>query len=293
MSTLKLVTIALLVFFMTGSLNAQYLEFSHNGQLRQYIYYSPSDLEIGSPLVFVLHGYTGDASSIQQYTGMDAIADEYGFAVCYPRGTVDHRNNRFWNVGYDFHEGVTIDDVDFIVQLAHHIQNQHKLSQQNTFVTGMSNGGEMSYLLACEASSVFKAVAPVAGMMLQTFFENCDSGKPVPVFEIHGTNDQINRYGGDIEGKDGWGAYPDIPFTIDYWVKTNGCTSVQIDTLPNINSEDSSFVISEKHLGCNNDDQVWLYKVINGGHDWPGAAGNKDINSSQHIWEFFNSFISE
>jgi hypothetical protein len=30
--------------------------------------------------------------------------------------------------------------------------------------------------------------------------------------------------------------------------------------------------------------------VINGGHDWPGAYGNMDINSSEEIVNFFNGF---
>jgi len=283
----------IIVFFVMGDLKAQYKEFNHNSLVREYIYYAPSDLQKGAPLVFVLHGYTGDASSIQHYAGMNAIADQYGFAVCYPRGTVDYRGNRFWNVGYDFHSGVTVDDVEYLVQLANYLQNQHQLSPQNTFVTGMSNGGEMCYLLACKAPSIFKAIAPVAGMMLQTFFNSCDSTRPIPIFEIHGTNDQINRFNGDITGNDGWGAYPDIPFTINYWVRSNGCTSYQIDTLPNINTEDDSFVICEKYLNGINDNQVWFYKIINGGHDWPGSTGNKDMETSRQIWSFFNTFITE
>jgi len=290
---IKLLSVAIIAsFFVTGSLKAQYLDFKHNNLTRQYIYYQPSNLQAGSPLVLVLHGYTGDALSIQDYSGMNAIADQYGFAVCYPRGTVDNRGNRFWNLGYDFHPGVSVDDVDFLVKLARHLQNRYKLSQQNTFVTGMSNGGEMCYLLACKASSIFKAAAPVAGMMLQTFFDNCDSKNPVSIFEIHGTSDDINRFMGDINGNDGWGSYPDIPFTIDYWVKSNGCTTTLIDTLPDINATDSSYVISMKHINGQNDSQVWLYKIINGGHDWPGSSGNKDIDTSRQIWLFFNTLLN-
>jgi polyhydroxybutyrate depolymerase len=293
LKSLKQVLTIIILFFVIEGLNAQYLEYKHNDLNRQFIYYAPQDLQKGAPLVFVLHGYSGDASTIEDYAGMNAIADQYGFAVCYPRGTVDHRANRFWNVGYDFHPDVVIDDVDFLVQLAVHLQNQHQLSSNNTFVTGMSNGGEMCYLLACEAPSKFKAVAPVAGMMLQSFFENCNSTIPISVFEIHGTNDKVNRFNGDIDGKDGWGAYPDIPFTIKYWVNSNGCTSTQIDTLSNTNTDDNSFVISEKYLKGANDSQVWLYKIINGGHDWPGNSGNKDIETSRQIWLFFSTFLSE
>jgi len=238
-----------------------------------------------------MHGYTSDASTIQKYAGMNKIADKHGFAVCYPRGTVDHRGNRFWNVGYDFHPGVSIDDVDFIVKLVRYLQKEHALNPQNTFATGMSNGGEMSYLLACRASSTFRAVAPVAGMMLQKFFDDCVS--TIPVFEIHGTADDINRFTGDINGDDGWGAYPDIPSTITYWKSQNGCTSIKIDTLADLIKSDGSYIISQKFLDCEDDNQVWLYKVINGKHDWPGSSGNMDIVSSEEVWGFFENFAAD
>jgi len=289
---LILLAISILLFAI-GDLKAQFQNFKHNGKTRQYIYYSPSNLQAKAPLVFVLHGYTDNALSFQDHSAMNAIADEYGFAVCYPQGTIDFRGNRFWNVGYDFHKGVTIDDVDFLVQLAQCLQNEHSLSPQNTFATGMSNGGEMCYLLACEASNIFKAVAPVAGMMLQKIFNNCNSKRPIPIFEIHGTSDEINRFEGDINSNDGWGAYPDIPFTINYWIEINGCISTQIDTLPNISTIDSSIVISEKYINGINGNQVWLYKIINGGHDWPGSSGNKDINAGREIWLFFTEFITK
>ena len=39
-----------------------------------------------------------------------------------------------------------------------------------------------------------------------------------------------------------------------------------------------------------NDNEVWLYEVVNGGHDWPGAWGNMDINASAEIWGFLDQF---
>ena len=37
--------------------------------------------------------------------------------------------------------------------------------------------------------------------------------------------------------------------------------------------------------------EVWLYEVVNGGHDWPGSNGNMDIESSYEIWKFFKQYI--
>ena len=50
-------------------------------------------------------------------------------------------------------------------------------------------------------------------------------------------------------------------------------------------------MISHKNTNGVNNNEVWLYEVVNGGHDWPGAYGNMDINSSEEIWNFFTNFI--
>ena len=98
----KILTLIILlcITLLATETKAQYTNFEHDGITRQYIYYQPESLNEQMPLVFVMHGYTGDAVSIKNYSQMNDFADQYGFAVCYPRGTVDPGGNRFWNVGY-------------------------------------------------------------------------------------------------------------------------------------------------------------------------------------------------
>jgi polyhydroxybutyrate depolymerase len=222
------------------------------------------------------------------YSGMNEVADENGFVVCYPQGTTDQYDNSFFNVGYEFQNNPTVDDVGFIVALAEYLQNTHQLSNVNTFCTGMSNGGDMSYMLACEASSTFRAIAPVAGMILYDIYNSCNPDNPVPVFETHGTEDDVTYYEGDPDNADGWGSYLDIPSTIDYFVTQNNLTDVLFSELPDINTNDESTIESYIYTSPNSTNEVWLYKVINGGHDWPGAWGNMDVNISQEIWKFFS-----
>jgi polyhydroxybutyrate depolymerase len=57
-----------------------------------------------SALVILMHGYGGSASSIQESTAMDDVADENGFVVVYPLGTLDDSGNAFFDIGYAFHE---------------------------------------------------------------------------------------------------------------------------------------------------------------------------------------------
>jgi poly(3-hydroxybutyrate) depolymerase len=175
--------------------------FNHGGLVRQYYLYVPDFLEENAPLVFVMHGYGGSANGIISYSGMSTIADQYGFAVCYPNGTIDQSGNRFWNVGYNMHQNETVDDVDFLSSLAQYLQEEYNLSNQNTFSTGMSNGGDISYLLACQAPNIFSAIAPVAGCMMTWIFESCDPSHPVPVLEIHGTNDNVTWWEGSHDSK--------------------------------------------------------------------------------------------
>lgn len=221
---------------------------------------------------------------------MNTIADLYGFAVCYPQGTKDSSQSRFWNVGYDFHQNETVDDSDFLKSLALYLQTQHNLSSQYTFVTGMSNGGDMSYMLACEQPETFKAIAPVAGCMMKWIYDSCPENA-IPVFEIHGTNDDITLWEGDMDNSDGWGAYLPVMDSFNFWVQQNNCTNNSTENLPNIDTSDGSTVTTEKYSNENNNNEVWLYTVNSGGHDWPGSWGNMDIDSSSEIWDFFQLFI--
>ena len=267
----------------------EHFEFYHNGLIREYYLYQPIEMSDNAPLVFVLHGYSGSANGMISYTSMNSVADEYGFAICYPQGKSDQSGYNFWNVGYAFHQNETVDDVDFLSTLANHLQNEYNLDSQNTYSTGFSNGGDMSYMLACQASDVFRAIAPVAGCMMEEIYNTCDTS-PVPVFEIHGTNDGVTLWDGDMQNNDGWGAYLSTEDGIDFWIENNGCIRSEDINLPNPEN-DGSYIIHRRNYVCNEDAEVWLYEVVNGGHDWPGASGNFDINASAEIWNFFTMYM--
>ena len=289
----KYTFLILLIFsiLFTLKIQAQYTDFEHDGLTRQYIYYEPENLNQQMPLVIVMHGYTGDANSIKNYSEMNDFADQYGFAVCYPRGTVDGGGNRFWNVGYAFHQNETVDDVGYLTELTQYLQQTNGLNPDYTFATGMSNGGEMCYMLACQAYDTFKAVAPVAGMILQDILDQCDAAPGIPVFEIHGSQDGVTPLAGDPDNNDGWGSYPSIADTIDYFVEKNGCTTLVEGSVPNTDTSDGSFIVSEKYINGVNQNEVWYYKVVGGGHDWPGSGGNMDIEAGEQAWLFFQNYI--
>jgi len=280
------------LLFLSGQLKSQQQTFLINGENRYYYVHLPASAGENTPLLFVLHGYSGSAEGIRNYSAFNDLADENGFAVCYPQGTFDDWNCRFWNVGYSFHDNETVNDVEFLTALAQYLQVEYGLSSQFTFCTGMSNGGDMCYLLATQAAHIFSAVAPVAGCMMQWIYDSCDPNPPIPLFEIHGTADDITWWEGDFEDTQGYGPYMGVETSIELWAQLNNCEQTVVDTLPDISSSDGSIVERIRHMNGINDNEVWLYKVINGGHDWPGSWGNMDVDASGEIWIFFSQVIA-
>lgn len=287
---MRIFTILLL---LSNSINiiSQIQSFIHDGIIRQYIYHEPANISPGAPLVVVMHGYSGSASGIKNYSGMNSVANQNGFAVCYPQGTSDDWSNNFWNVGYDFHPNETVDDIGFITSLVEHLQVQHNLSPLNTFATGMSNGGEMSYMLACQAPQTFTAIASVAGTMFDSYGSTCGNNS-IPVMEIHGTDDGVNLWDGDYNNSTGWGVFYHMDTIIEKWSQNNFCDQLLIEYMPDIVTNDGSTIEAQKHFSNNYGNEVWLYKVIGGDHDWPGDYGNMDIDSSEEIWLFFSKYLT-
>ncbi|MBT5439293.1 MAG: prolyl oligopeptidase family serine peptidase, partial [Flavobacteriales bacterium] len=191
------------------SQNVQALEYGtiqDGGIQREYIYYHPGSAPPNCPLVFVCHGYTGSAEGIMNYSEFNQLADEYGFAVCYPQGIEDGGGNTFFNVGYDFQNNETVDDVAYLQNLNSYFQNAYSLDADKVFCTGMSNGGDLCYMLACQASETFRGVAPIAGMIMQDIMDDCNPTSEVSILEVHGTQDNVTYFDGDPNNIDGWGA---------------------------------------------------------------------------------------
>lgn len=281
----------LLIFFAcsSGSLFAQQTidgTFMHDGEMRSYILYLPANLPDNAPLVFNLHGYGSNATQQQFYAVMNPVANENLFAVCYPQGSKDVQNTDHWNAGLFISD---TDDVGFLTALANSLQSEYALDPERTFACGMSNGGFMSYYLACNAPETFKAIASVTGTMTDSNINNCSPTIPVPVLEIHGTADPIVPYNG-TDNVPGWGDFVGSEAVIDFWTELNECSTFIEEDLPDTAPNDLSTVTSRKYTDCASGNRVWLYTINNGGHEWPGAffgTANQDINASELIWEFF------
>ena len=285
--TIKILTMA--VALMLGALPCRAGAFvadslKVDGQMRHWEMYLPDGLPAGAPLVVILHGY---GAGIWRENPMVAAADRHGFAVCIPQGLKDPEGQPSWNVGYPFQQGWQVDDVKALCRIARHVQKRHHLSRKNTFLTGMSNGGEMCYLMAYSKQDVFSAVAPIAGLTMAWIYETKQAPHPIPLMEIHGTEDRVSEWTGDMDNKGGWGAYLPVPVAIGYWVARNRCTQESTERIESLKGAEGHPIIKHHYSSPTTGCDVWLYEVMGGVHSWHTT----DLDTGEEVWRFFSRYL--
>ena len=277
----------IILFFPLISFSQQtlYNSIIHDNIQRDYIIHIPSTYNVNNaiPLVFCFHGYGSNASSIMSYTNFNFISDTAEFIVVYPQGTL-LQGTTHWNVG-GWTLGSSIDDVGFIAALIDSISYLYNINLDRIYSTGMSNGGYMSFLLACQLSHKIAAIASVTGSMTPQTYNQCNPEHPTPVLQIHGTGDQVVPY----VGAPTWSL--SINDILQYWINFNSCDALPITTsIPDINIFDGTTVERQSWFNGDNGVSTEHLKVFGGGHNWFGISGNMDIHSSAEIWNFFSKY---
>lgn len=260
--------------------------FEYGGLERSFYLDLPPGDPIGKPLVFVLHSYTSSAWTIRAYSGWTAIADEGGAVVCYPQGTNDFIGVPHWNSNLGISD---TDDVGFLVALAEHLQDTYALNKSCMYSCGMSNGGFMSYTLACERPDIFRAVGSVAGSMSAIDQEGCDPSEVVPIIHLHGTNDPVVSYNQGVIGSNSWSGGWGIPDLMDHWSGLMETDQVEETAMPNVVLLDLTTVDFIRHFDAPGGQEFHHYRVNGGMHDWCGVWGNQDIDATTLMWEFFEN----
>jgi polyhydroxybutyrate depolymerase len=278
------------------------VSFEHDGRTRECLVHVPAGAPAGTcPLLIVLHGGGGTAKGLVKLTKgrFNELADRDGFYAVYPTGLGkswnDFRENRS---GYSHREN--IDDVGFISALIDRLITAYPIDKNRVFATGMSNGGFMSYRLACELSGKIRGIAAVAATHPVGADTLCHSSRPMSVLIINGTDDPIVPYNGGEVSLFGIsrGRNVSTDDTIAFWEKADGCTGGRETLeLPDSDPADGTRVTrisSASRTGA----RVVLYRVVGGGHTWPGGwhylpttfigRTSRDFNACDEIWAFFS-----
>jgi len=249
------------------------------GMERNYILFVPTGYEpnTATSLVFNFHGLGSNALEQYFYTRMDALASEFTFILVTPNGIQNS-----WNAGTCCAPAndLAIDDVGFTSDMIDSISEEYCIDQDRIHATGLSNGGFMSWRLACDLSERIAAIGPVAGAVRSA---PCLPSRPVSVIGLHGTADVLVPHSDGLQSVVDWAA--------------DMCT----DTTEVVYAEGE--VTCFAYTECLEHGRVEFCSVEGGGHTWPGSAidicendpgtcswagsTTQDIDASREIAKFF------
>lgn len=247
------------------------------------------------PVVFGLHALTVDYRIVPTMSGFDDMAPTYDFIGVSPSGLLDGTVPYWMAAKTD----PPSRDLTYISELLDLLEAELCIDPSRVFSVGMSNGAQMSSLLACQLDDRITAVAPLAGV---EWPKTCD-GDPVPVIAFHGDEDPfVNYEGGGLDAArisdmhawkgdvpDGVPIHEGVEAAMANWAAHNGCDPEPI--VEDISDE----VVRTTWQDCDAD--TVLYRIIGGGHTWPGRPQpgfeqtfgytTMDIDATQLMFEFF------
>ncbi len=253
-----------------------------------FVYVPPAYAERteSTPMLFSLHGYGSLAIINSFYTGFQDIADQEGFPIIYPQGTIlETTGQTHWNVG-GFSSGSNADDEAFINTIRDYMAAVYDIDEKRVYSTGMSNGGFMSYLLACGSSDNFAAIGSVTGTMTTDMVENCSPSRPVPILQIHGKLDGTVLLDGSFTSLA-------IGDTIDYWAMANNCDADLTTTVvADLDDSDALGGTQFSYENCDGGVGVEYYLLDGLTHQWPIRDNrfNFDIHAADVVWNFVSNF---
>ena len=268
------------------------LQLRHDGRERGFIVHVPKAYRADrpAPLVLALHGGGGsmEVMAKDRLYGLVSQSEASGWIVVFPNG-FSRLGGKLatWNAGIccGAARERDSDDVGFLRAVVAEVQRRVAVDPQRVFATGMSNGGMMSYRLACEASDIFRAIAAVAGTDGTT---DCRPGRPVPVFHLHAKDDdRVLFNGGSGSASDTHADFVSVPATVDKWARLNACSGPTQTVLQRPG------VTCEVRSGCADGAEVRLCVTDSGGHAWPGGRkalggkGSTALDATEAIWAFF------
>jgi polyhydroxybutyrate depolymerase len=250
------------------------------------------------PVVLALHGGGGTGGGMEWLTrrGFNRIADRDGAIIVYPDGI-----SRGWNDGRGANRSgadALVDDLAFLRALPLELAALHPVDRQRLYVTGISNGGMMSYRLACDAAEVFAAAAPVAANMAVELAAACHPARAVPILIMSGVEDPIMPWkGGAIRVL--WmrrGTVLSAEESAARWLALDRCGALEPGAVIEADPADGTLA-APRRARCAEGSEVRLYEIRGGGHTWPRGEPylgprivgkvSQALDANETIWDFF------
>ena len=203
-------------------------------------------------------------------SGLSLLADHNNVIAVYPEGTLSPFQRMRWGTGSS--EDPSTDDVLFVSDLLNHLQATLCIDEHRIYATGFSNGGGMAGVLACTLSGRIAAFAPVSGSFFVSQPGGCHPTRPVPILDVHGTDDEKVPYTGDPRQ-----GLPPIQQWLQDWATRDGCHQGPTTFIS------QATVVREQWSDCRENVAVIHYRIIGGRHAWPSST----FQTATVIWQFF------
>jgi len=262
--------------------------FEWKGVEREYQLTVPENYDPSTPmpLLLDLHPLVGNIRLQSRVSMHPTEATARGYAVLTPQGTRAGGNGpTFWGLS-TAEQDEAPDDFGFLREMILRTERELCVDPDRIYSNGYSNGAGMSGALACGLDDRIAAIGPVAGVPLT---RDCPDADPVSVIAFHGTADGTVAYG--REGDDPTG----VERRMAQFADLGGC-----DEGPTVTTlaDDLEFL---EWMNCNEGIDVQLYKVLGGGHNWPGnpifngnlGPNTESVNATQAILDFFDAHPRE
>lgn len=273
-----------------------------DGRTRTYRTYVPSSVDASPgaepvPLLLAFHGGGGWGAQFERNSGFDGLAEANGFLVVYPTGIgggADGSGLRTWNGGACCGRAAAeqVDDVAFVDQLLDELEATHPIDPARIYAAGHSNGGILSYRLACELSDRIVAIGVQSGALE---IDGCRPTTPVSALHVHGSADDNLP----ITGGEGPSSIAGVDFTVPIdgaatLAAADDCGPTPTEPAPTGRTD----LTVTTWTGCEDDAEVTFVEVADASHAWMGStvggsgqggAPYPDLDTSLQIWAFLSA----
>ncbi len=271
-----------------------------DNELRDVIVVQPSNPAPpgGYPVVFMLHGTSGDGEKFYNISGWKELGEEENFITVFPSSLswcfvedgIEKHNTKWVNgdllsIPCAGKPQDYVDDVKFLKRIVQLVQDTFQVNSKMIFASGFSNGSVMIHKLANEAGDVFAAVAGGSGPLTEL-----DSTNPVnriPVWFIVGSLDDryiVPPYTSLPFGGDSILAY--LGVFLNRALACQGLTQTFIKKESNITH---TYIFNEAQAGMTS--KPYLFTLIKDmTHEYPNGA-NYPLSAPKIFWEFFRQSV--
>lgn len=233
-----------------------------DGKKRSALLRVPTGVE-KPPVVFYVHGATDSGGWFQKMGNTNATADREKYIAIYTCAHSDCSSGIWQDT-----QGPS--NFPYFFALLDSVDARYKIDRSRVYMTGFSQGGNISSYAACHYSDIFAAVAPVSGHVGEEVA--CNPKRPMPVYLTFGTREGF--VGNFVKGR-------------DLWLGLNKCPANRTVTKPYPASSPNSKRVRVAYGPCEENTMVIMDSIIDHTHRWPNPSNG---NQADETWAFLKQY---